>query len=495
MFEGLRFGPAVSMESSYSTGRFIFLMTDENQPKPAVAPFIRNDDERAAPHSGEATALRHKIAGLLTQAHLEAEQPRDRIADILAQEEALREITKNKDSLEALVLKLRDANQSLVMASLNAQDMQAKAEAANHRQEEFLSMLAHELRNPLAPISLAVELLESIAEAHPLLPKIHGIIGRQLNHLTRLVDDLVDASRVNSGKITLQKRALLLSDIIDSAIETSQPFIDKRNQHLTLDLPAESVVIDGDLVRLAQVFSNLLINATKFTPEHGHIAVSARMLPNAVAVSVTDDGVGIAQEIQPFIFDLFTQGPRSLDRSQGGLGIGLSLVRTIAEMHGGAANVESAGAGLGSKFTVQLPISIASLLHDSKSPVKAVLSRPRRILLIEDNVDANEILNNFLALEGHTMTSAFDGKTGLAMAKENNYDVIVCDIGLPGMNGYEVIKQLRQDTLKPVPYLIAMTGYNQLEHRSNAMDAGFDHYLVKPVTMELLRNLISWNAM
>lgn len=466
-------------------------MTDENHPKAVHTPSDLNDVEKSSLHFQEAIDLQHKIAGLLTEVDQQAAQLRDRIAYLLEQEESLRRVTKSMGSLENLVVQLREANQNLVIATFGAQDLQAKAEAAHHRQEEFLSMLAHELRNPLAPISLAAELLENIAAAHPLLPKIHGIIGRQVSHLTHLVDDLVDASRVNSGKITLQKRKLLLSEIIDSAVETSKPFIDKRDQHLMIDLPVDPVVIDGDLVRLAQVFSNLLINATKFTPERGHITVSAHQLANAVVVSVKDDGVGIARDIQPFIFDLFTQGPRSLDRSQGGLGIGLSLVRTIAEMHGGTAHVESGGAGLGSEFTVQLPISIESLPRDNRSTAQSSRSRPRRVLLIEDNADANEILNNLLALEGHTMTSAFDGTTGLAMAKENNYDVIVCDIGLPGLNGYEVVKQLRHDPLKPVPYLIAMTGYNQLEHRNHAMDAGFDHYLVKPVAMDILKDLIS----
>jgi signal transduction histidine kinase len=197
--------------------------------------------------------------------------------------------------------------------------MRAKAEVLNCRQEEFLSMLAHELRNPLAPIAMAAEFLGTIADAHPMLPNLHDIISRQINHMTHLVDDLVDASRVRNGKVTLQTRTLLLSEIIESAVETSRPFIDKRGQKLSVELPREPLFVEGDLVRLAQVFSNLLINSTKFTPEHGCITVTARKLTDdTVMVSVEDNGVGIAPELQPFIFDLFTQGPRSLERSQGG---------------------------------------------------------------------------------------------------------------------------------------------------------------------------------
>ena len=456
-------------------------MTDENKTKAFDTPSIKNDDEKLALHFQNAEQLRQKTAELLTQV------------------EALRKVTQSNDTLEGLVQALREANQHLVIATVGALGKQDIAETVNRRQVEFLSMLAHELRNPLAPIAMAAELLGKITAAHPQLPKLHGIICRQVSHMTHLVDDLVDASRVSSGKITLQKCALLLSEIIESAVETSQPHIDKRHQQLIIDLPADPVSLDGDLVRLAQVFSNLLINATKFTPEHGHITVSIHKLANAVTVSVKDNGVGIAPELQPFVFDLFTQGPHSLDRSQRGLGIGLSLVRTIVEMHGGTATVRSAGAGFGSEFIVLLPIS-AEPLHqnesrsdtqDSSPALKAFPARPCRILLIEDNADANKTLNDLLTLEGHTITSAFDGTTGFAMAKENIYDVIICDIGLPGMNGYEVVKQSRLPSSRPVPCFIAITGYNERENRTRAIEAGFDHFLVKPIDIDILVNLIS----
>ncbi|MES2534824.1 MAG: hybrid sensor histidine kinase/response regulator [Pseudomonadota bacterium] len=447
-------------------------MTDENQAGLSSTPSANDGGQTSLP------------------AH-ESEQLQQRITELLAQVAELHEAGKNKDVLEDLVVRLREANQNLVIATLSAQELQAAAEASHHRQEEFLSMLAHELRNPLAPVAMAAELLGKIMGAHPQIPKLHGIITRQVNHMTRLVDDLLDASRVVTGKIELKKSALPLSQIIDSAVETSRPFIDKRNQRLSIDLPVEPVVIYGDLVRLSQVFSNLLINATKFTPEFELITVSARKLGNAVAISVKDNGMGIAPEIQPFIFDLFTQGFRALDRSQGGLGIGLALVRTIAEIHGGTATVRSAGTGFGSEFTVQLPIAAEAAANQNPSAAKVSQARYYQILVIEDNADANDTLSDLLTLEGHATSAAFDGPSGVALAKENSYDIIICDIGLPGMNGYEVVKQLRHLALKPMPCFIALSGYNQEQNRHLATEAGFDHYLVKPIAIDTLLNLLA----
>lgn len=449
------------------------------------------DDDLNIGPSQEADQFRQTISDLLSRVDHEAEQLRQKTADLLAQGGALHEATKSKRVLEALVVQLREANQHLVLAAFGAQDMQAKAESANHRQEEFLSMLAHELRNPLAPIAMAADLLGKIATAHPLLPKLHGIISRQVSHMAHLVDDLLDASRVSTGNITLQKRSVLLSEIIESAVETSQPFIDKRTQHLTITLPDDTMVINGDMVRLAQAFANLLINATKFTPIDGHIDILVQRQMDIVKVSIKDDGVGIAPEIQPFIFELFRQGPHSLDRSQGGLGIGLSLVRTIVEMHAGTVGVHSAGIGLGSEFIVELPVSSEFVKKDNEENPYANPIRGCRILLIEDNANANEILSDLLTMEGHTLTSAFDGISGLEMAKENIYDVIVCDIGLPGIDGYELLRQLRLHTEKPIPLCIAISGYSQQENKMNAANVGFDHYMVKPIAIDALVKLIA----
>ena len=242
---------------------------------------------------------------------------------------------------------------------------------------------------------------------------------------------------------------------------------------------------------MAQAFANLIINATKFTPVDGHIDILVQRLTDSVKVTIKDDGVGIALDIQPFIFELFRQGPHSLDRSQGGLGIGLSLVRTVVEMHAGTVNVCSAGIGCGSEFIVELPISSELIADDNGEELHDYPVHGCRILLIEDNVNANEILSDLLTMEGHTITSAFDGTSGLAMARENIYDVIVCDIGLPGIDGYEVVKQLRLHTMKAIPLCIAISGYSQQENKMNAESVGFDHYMVKPIAIDALANLIA----
>ena len=403
-------------------------------------------------------------------------------------------ILKNHGIPDELVRKLREANENLVVTSLRAQDLQDQAEAAVQRQTEFLSMLAHELRNPLAPISMAADLLGKISSAHPQLPRIQQIISRQVSHMKHLLDDLLDASRVSSGKITLKKSQLLLVDMVQSAAEISQPVLNSHNQELMIDLPQQPVVIDGDATRLSQIFSNLLINASKYSPPGKSISLSARHSAHGkVAVSIKDQGVGIEPEVQSYIFDLFTQAPRTLDRSEGGLGIGLSMVRTLVELHGGSVQVHSDGLGHGSEFTVVLPLVAKPDPPEADRAVPALPAKSCRILIIEDNVDANETLNFCLSFEGHKVASAFDGPTGLAMAKKGNFDVVMCDIGLPGMDGYEVLRQLKPSDVQPVPYCIAMTGYDSLDHRDHAQNAGFDSYLVKPVSIETLQDIVSKN--
>lgn len=401
-------------------------------------------------------------------------------------------ILKNTELPDDLVRKLREANQNLVIASLRAQDLQDQAEASVQRQTEFLSMLAHELRNPLAPIAMASEMLEKITSSHPQLPHIQQIITRQVSHMKRLLEDLLDASRISSGKITLQKAPLLLADMVHDAVELSEHSLTKRHQQLVIDLPLRPVVLNGDAVRLSQVFSNLLLNASKYSPPHKSIVLSARHLANGtVAISVKDEGVGIAADMQPLIFDLFTQVPRTLDRSDGGLGIGLSMVRTLVEMHDGAVQVRSQGLNCGSEFTVVLPVPTAVLALGAGPALPRQAARSCRILIVEDNVDANQTLNFCLAHEGHSVASAYNGPDGLAMAQKGGYDIVVTDIGLPGMNGYELLRQVQLLGLVPAPYCIAMTGYDQPGFQAHADEVGFDSYLVKPVSMETLQDVIS----
>jgi CheY-like chemotaxis protein/nitrogen-specific signal transduction histidine kinase len=380
-----------------------------------------------------------------------------------------------------------------LLATIAAHDAHAVAEAAGQRKTEFLSMLAHELRNPLQPMAMANDLLAGITDLHPTIARVHGVYDRQVSHMVRLVDDLLDASRVSCGKIALQLAPVLLSDIIDDAVETSRPAIERRHQQLKVRLPAPPLVVEGDLVRLAQVFSNLLGNASKFTPEFGHIDVAARRVGHSVEIAVSDDGAGIAAELQPFIFDLFMQGFRSLDRAQGGLGIGLSLVRTITQLHGGTAAVTSSASGQGSTFVVTLPLSALKVDGDATSsappPVAAC-----KILLIEDNPDANDVLTMLLQEDGHSVTSCFDGPGGLRAGLSDSYDVVLCDIGLPGMNGYQVVSALRAALAAPLPCFIATSGYSQSGQPDRASEAGFDHSLVKPVSLPALTGIIAAHA-
>jgi len=404
---------------------------------------------------------------------------------------------KNHAIPDELVHKLCEANGNLVVTSLRAQELQDQAEAVVQRQTEFLSMLAHELRNPLAPIAMAAEMLGKISAAQPQLqqlPQLHQIISRQVTHMKRLLDDLLDASRVSSGKITLKKSPLLLAEVIRSAAEISQPVLISHNQELLIDLPKQPVAIDGDAIRLSQIFSNLLINASKYSLQGKSISLSAFCGDDGnVTVSIKDQGVGIEPEVQAYIFDLFTQAPRTLDRSEGGLGIGLSMVRTLVELHGGTVQVHSAGLGHGSEFTVVLPLAGKPDMQEPEPEhcAPAVPAKLCQILIIEDNVDANETLNFCLASEGHEVASAFSGPAGLDMAKKGHFDVVMCDIGLPGMDGYEVLRQLKVSDVQPVPYCIAMTGYDSLDHRAHADNAGFDSYLVKPVSLETLHDVVS----
>ena len=368
--------------------------------------------------------------------------------------------------------------------------MRASAEAASLRQTEFLAMLAHELRNPLQPLAMANDLLGKKVALDPSLAHVHGVIGRQVSHMARLIDDLLDASRVSSGKINLQLLPVLLSDILASAVEAGQANIDKRQQVLSLSLPKEALVIEADLVRLTQVFANLLINASKFTQEFGHIDIVARRKGAVVEITVTDDGAGIAQDTQPFIFDLFTQGYRSLDRAQGGLGIGLSLVRTLTQLHGGTVDVLSAGVGLGSQFILKFPLSPLPMPGAIAAPVLPDIAAPRRILLIEDNGDAAELLAMLLEQDGHQVDVRLDGPGGLRAVLDAPYDVVICDIGLPGMDGYQVISSARAALQGPLPCFVAASGYSQLGEVNLADEAGFDHYLVKPINIEALSKII-----
>ena len=395
------------------------------------------------------------------------------------------------NSLRETVGQLREANQNLVLATLSAQNLRDEAEASNQRQNEFLAMLAHELRNPLAPISMAAALLARTPNATPQLVKIQEIVSRQVKHLARLLDDLLDAARISSGKITLIIEPVLLAEIVERSVETVQQRVAERQQTLTISVPDELIVVDCDQMRLAQVFSNLLVNASKFTQDHGELKLTAKRAGDKVLVSVKDNGVGISADVLPHIFSLFTQGPRSLARSEGGLGVGLNVARNLLQMHGGKVEAHSMGLGRGSVFNVTLPISSALPLVVPVLPAFRGDTIRHRILLVEDNRDASDTLRSFLVQTGHTVVTAYDGASGLALALEQDFDVLICDIGLPGLDGFGVVEGIRNSAGKKKPLAIALSGYGQIEDRALAFTAGFDHYFVKPIDVNVLLALIS----
>jgi PAS domain S-box-containing protein len=371
---------------------------------------------------------------------------------------------------------------------------------ADRRKDEFLAMLAHELRNPLAPIRNAAQIMKLLGPAEPRLQWARDVIDRQVDHLTRLVDDLLDVSRITRGKVTLQRETLDLSAVITRAVETSRPLIDARRHRLTVSLPSEPVRLEGDLTRLVQVVSNLLNNAAKYTDEGGLIEVEARRETSAngageeAVVRVRDTGMGLPADLLPHVFDLFTQADRSLDRSQGGLGIGLTLVRQLVEMHGGRVEARSDGPGRGSEFEVRLPaLAPAAPAGSPASGPDGGDAAPRgvKILVVEDNIDSAESLALLLEFEGHEVRMVHDGPAALAAARDFRPAVILCDIGLPGMNGYEVAERLRAEPEFKDTRLIALTGYGQEEDRRRALAAGFDHHLTKPVEPDALAALLA----
>ena len=363
-------------------------------------------------------------------------------------------------------------------------------------------MLAHELRNPLAPILNAVSILNRPDLSVEQFEWSRGVIERQVEHLTRLVDDLLDVSRITQGKITLRKEKLDLMKVVGRALETSRPLIDARKHQLTVSIPSETVILNGDLLRLAQVVSNLLNNAAKYTDESGAIWLSAGRVGDEVILRVRDNGMGIPVEELPHVFDLFIQAGRSLDRAQGGLGIGLTLARSIVELHGGRIEALSDGPGRGSEFVIHLPVfSFQPLrgdalgeVHESFMGVEAAApawSVRRRVLVVDDNVDSAESLALALTLEGHDAKLAYDGPGAVEVALAFKPQVALLDIGLPGMNGYELARQLRQRPGGRDMALIALTGYGQAEDRRKSREAGFDHHLTKPVNYDTLVTLIN----
>jgi signal transduction histidine kinase/ActR/RegA family two-component response regulator len=387
--------------------------------------------------------------------------------------------------------------QTLLSENLRSQQyeqMAARLAEANQAKDHFLAMLSHELRNPLAPIRIAMQVISTGGPSTPEVQKARQIVDRQVAHLTRLLDDLLDVSRITTGKINLRKEPVNLATAVANALEASRNLIQEREHSLYVSLPEAPIWVDADPVRLEQVITNLLNNAARYTPPKGHIRVSASRENADAVLRVRDDGVGIPAHLLSRVFDLFTQGERSVARSEGGLGIGLTIVRNLVELHGGSATVASEGPGWGCEFVVRLPLGKTGEVSPEPPATASVVLPILRILVIEDNADSREMLRSILELEGHRVEVAEDGTAGLEAARSFRPDVAVIDIGLPGLDGYEVGRRIRSD-LGLSAMLIALTGYGQAEDRRRSEDAGFDAHLVKPVTPEQIREVLVKTAM
>jgi CheY-like chemotaxis protein len=363
--------------------------------------------------------------------------------------------------------------------------------AADRRKNEFLATLGHELRNPLSPLLTSLELLKLQEPGNPAITGSLEVMRRQTDHLIRLVNDLLEVSRITRGRVELRKERTTLQWIIDNAIETSRPSIDEAGHHLEVNVPAEPLALEADPIRLAQVLTNLLNNAAKYTDRNGQILVTARRDGGDAVVTVRDNGRGIAADMLPRIFDLFTQASSGRAHPHGGLGIGLTLVRSLVELHAGTVTAHSAGLLRGSEFTVRLPLQASPADRVEPTPVAREPSLTRRILVVDDNRDAADSLGVVLALHGMEARTAHDGYAALEALDEFRPSVILLDLGLPGIDGYEVAQRVRQHPHGRHATIIALTGWGQERDRRRSADVGMDHHLVKPVDIEALRQLLA----
>jgi signal transduction histidine kinase len=362
---------------------------------------------------------------------------------------------------------------------------------ADRRKDEFLATLGHELRNPLAPILNSLEIMKLAgAFADPRTQQAGEVMERQIHHLNRLVDDLLEVSRITRGVIEVRKQPLELSAIVKAAVETSRPVLDNLRHQLTVELDDEPMCVGGDPVRLTQVFANLLNNAAKYTNHGGRISISTRRDGSDAVISVKDNGIGIAPNALSQVFDMFMQVDRSTRRSQGGLGIGLTLVRSLVGMHGGTVEARSDGPGLGSEFIVKLPLLVEKpAVAEQARAIKPLPSR--RILIVDDSRDGGESLAMLLRVLGAEVALAHSGRHALECVDSFRPDVVLLDIGMPGMDGYEVARRIRANPANRNMSLIALTGWGQDEDRRRSVAAGFNHHLVKPADIEQLRQLLT----
>lgn len=387
----------------------------------------------------------------------------------------------------ALAKRSEDANR--------AEEAERRLREADRRKNEFLATLSHELRNPLAPIRNALELLRRADGDAAVIAEAQNVMGRQLDQIVRLVDDLLDVSRITQGKVRVRKERVDLAAVLRSAVEAARPLVEKQALELTVSLPPEPVYLDADATRLSQVIANLLHNATKYTEKGGHVWLTAERQGGEAVITVRDTGIGIAAEHLPHLFEMFSQVTPALERSQGGLGIGLSLVRGLVELHGGTSEARSAGSGKGSEFIIRLPLSGESLPYavaKAAAADKAAGGRKHRILVVDDNRDSADSLAKMLRMTGHETLTAYDGLEAVQTAAAYRPEVVLLDIGLPKMNGYEAARHIREQPWGRGMALIALTGWGQEEDKRRALDAGFDHHFTKPVEPAALERLLAF---
>ncbi|MBN9521011.1 response regulator [bacterium] len=377
-----------------------------------------------------------------------------------------------------------------VTAAIENAQLYRDLQDQDRRKDEFLATLAHELRNPLAPVRNGVQILK-MGRDPGRDEKTLGMMDRQLAHMVHVVDDLLDVSRVSSGKVVLRRERVELRAVVDAAVETTRPVVEAGGHELTVALPDEPLAFDADRTRLAQIFANLLNNAAKYTPAGGPIALTASRDNGTAVVRVADTGVGIPADMLPKVFDMFTQVGASIDRAQGGLGIGLTLVKRLVELHGGTVRAESPGTGRGSTFTVRLPLDLTAPAGAGDPAADGGTGARLRVLVVDDNRDAAESLGLVLEMKGHEVRAAFDGPEALRVLGAYRPHLVLLDLGLPGMTGFEVARKIRESPSLRGVMLVALTGWGQEEDRRRTRAAGFDHHLVKPADPDAVERILS----
>jgi signal transduction histidine kinase len=404
--------------------------------------------------------------------------------------EARSGIRYGKEEISELARALDAMAESLQEKELQHLKAESQLREADRRKDEFLAMLAHELRNPLAPISAGAQLLQSGHATDAAVQRTAGIIVRQVHHMTRLVDDLLDVSRVTRGLVTLMRVPLDVSKIVADAVEQAEPLLKSRQHRFDVELPPTPLVVMGDQKRLVQVLVNVLNNAAKYTPPGGAVKLAVRADGSNVKLIISDNGIGMSPELRSRVFELFAQADRNSDRSQGGLGLGLALVKSLVELHGGAVTVASEGEQKGSTFTITLPGATQQPALPQPGPA-ARPARKLRVLVVDDNVDAAQTLQLLLEAAGHQVSVAHTALAALEMAQATSPELCLLDIGLPDISGYDLARGLRSLPHTAHATLVAVTGYGRREDRDQATGAGFDHYFVKPVDVDALLSLIA----